>query len=78
MWKLKLVEDWKDGWKWISTNCMGLAAAMLASWDSIPPEWRSYLPTDDMPTMVTGLLIIGIVGRFLDQAKPSTPSEPSE
>lgn len=67
---MKLVDNWKDGWKWVSTQCMALSVAVLGAWDVIPEEWKSALPAGGAKSLVLGLLLIGIVGRFIQQAKP--------
>lgn len=66
---MKLVENWKEGYKWISTQSMALAVAILSSWEMIPAEWKAALPMDDAKPYVIALLVLGIVGRFLDQTK---------
>ena len=66
---MKLVENWKEGYRWISNQCMALSVAILSSWEMIPAEWKSALPMDDVRPYVISLLMLGIVGRFLDQSK---------
>ena len=67
MFGLKIVENWKSAWRWISVWCMSLSAAIMSSWDMLPPEWKAALPSQSMGKYVVPLLIIGIVGRFIDQ-----------
>lgn len=67
MGKLKLVENWKEGWKWISNICMGLAAATIQFWDMIPPDMKVMLQGTSSSQIVFWLMVIGIVGRHIDQ-----------
>lgn len=69
MFGIKLVENWKQAWRWISVWCMSLSGAILSSWEALPPTWKEMLPTQDLKAYVGPLLIIGIIGRFVDQTK---------
>lgn len=64
---MKLVEDWKQAWKWISTNCMMLAAAIQGAWVYIPQDLRSSLPEWGISITTIALLIFGIAGRLIKQ-----------
>jgi membrane protein required for beta-lactamase induction len=75
MFKMKLVEDWKDGWRWISTRCMALSLAMLGTWEVVPSEWKSSLPDGTLKYLVTALLVLGVFGRFIDQAPAGSPAD---
>ena len=65
--KIKLIDNWKDGWKFISVNCMWLSAAIQGAWFYLPEDLRSKLPETYAITASIILLIIGIIGRFVDQ-----------
>lgn len=69
MWKVKLVENWKDAWKWISVWCMALSSSVLMSWETLPDTWKEMLPAAFLQRYIGPLLLIGIVGRFIQQTK---------
>jgi hypothetical protein len=75
---MKLVQDWREGWKWISTQSMALAVAVLSTWEVIPEEWKAAISVSDVRPLVIALLVLGILGRFLDQTTPQEPSLPDE
>lgn len=65
--KLKLIEEWKHGWKFLSVQLLAISAAVqegaqyLPPWahDAIPASWWSYI--------AKGLFIAAIIGRFVQQ-----------
>ena len=65
--KLRLVDDWKDCWKWFSTNCMLVSVAIQATWLNVPEGLKSSLP-DSLITIVTIVfLVLGFIGRLVQQ-----------
>lgn len=67
MWKVKLVENWREGWSWISVWCMALSGSILTSWEMLPDEWKAMLPQSFLQKYVGPMLLIGIIGRFIKQ-----------
>jgi hypothetical protein len=67
--KLKLVDNWRQGWKWVSVWCMALSGAVLTSWQTLPDDWKAMLPQAFLQRYIGPLLLIGIIGRFIDQTK---------
>ena len=65
--KSKLVPDAKDGWKWVSTQSMGLSLALVATWQAVPDDIRSIAPDWLLWGLLVGLLVIGFIGRFWKQ-----------
>lgn len=68
---MKLVDNWKSAWKWLSVQLAIIASAgqlILASMPSLR-EWVS----DDVQHIVGAVLILCIVaGRLIDQNKTAT------
>ena len=66
---MKLVDNWKSAWKWVSVQIAIVAAALQASIIAIPDldKWLG-----DTVTHLVGLvLLLSIVlGRLVDQSKP--------
>lgn len=63
----KLIEDWHKAWKWLSVQAMLANAAFLATWPTIPADVKTALPQWFMTAVSIGLLLLGIVGRVVQQ-----------
>ena len=67
---MKLVDNWKSAWKWLSVQVAIVAAALQAAIVAIPnlDNWLG-----DKVTHAVGLvLLLSIVlGRLVDQSKPA-------
>ncbi len=64
---MKLVDDWKQAWKWISMNCMVVATAVQGAWVYIPEDLRSNVHPTIVHVLTIGLLVLGIAGRLIKQ-----------
>lgn len=62
---MKLVNNAHRAWRWFSMQCMALAAVTTQAFDALPVALQTVLP--NQPTIVTALLVLGIVGRMVDQ-----------
>lgn len=65
--KLKLVEDWRNAWKWFSVQAMGFSVVLLGAWEVLPGDLKATLPEDLVRLLAIGLLTMGIAGRVVDQ-----------
>lgn len=67
---MKLVDNWKSAWKWVSIQIAIVAAALQAAIITMPDldKWLG-----DTVTHLVGLvLLLSIVlGRLIDQTKPA-------
>lgn len=68
---LKLVENWKQGWKWISTNAMAINMMLLSSWMAMPDTFQQAMPVEVLLYIAITLLVLGFIGRFVDQGTGS-------
>lgn len=66
---MKLVSDWKQAYKWISVNCMTIAAAVQGAWVYIPEDLKTSAPRNLVTIITVSLLVLGVVGRIIDQEK---------
>lgn len=64
---VKLVEDWRKAHKWLSTQCMTLAAAVQGAWLYIPDDMRQSIPSKLVTGVTIGLMLLGVVGRLIKQ-----------
>ncbi|AZN69293.1 hypothetical protein DX910_14565 [Acinetobacter haemolyticus] len=62
-----LVENWRHGWKWIST--WSFALITLAATVPIPPEVLAILPEHIRLGVIAGIAISGGILRFVNQSK---------
>ncbi len=66
---MRLVDDWKDGWKWISTNCMVIAATVQGVWASLADDMRASIPQGTVAYLTIAILVLGVAGRLIKQGK---------
>lgn len=65
--KLHLVPDWRQCWRWFSMQAQGVATAILGAWLAVPEDLRDRVPLWLVITLVLILLLLGMVGRLVDQ-----------
>ena len=66
---MKLVDNWKQCYRWISTICMAANIAILTTWATIPEDWKSQAEPKWVYAMLVGTLVTGMVGRLIDQTR---------
>ena len=67
--RIRLVQNWRDGWKWISTNSMLTAAAIQGAWLQMPEDMKSGIDPSIVNAVTIAVLVLGVVGRMLDFSK---------
>ena len=65
---MKLVSNWREAWKWHSTQLLALIAALPAVWVSLPPDIKAAVPDEWMPWLIGVMAVGAIVGRVRDQS----------
>ena len=70
--KIKLVENWKDFYKWYSVQAKIVVATILIIWDKLPVDLKSSLPDGSAKYIAVGILVIGGFGTLVDQYKDKT------
>lgn len=80
----RLVSDWKDAWKWLSTHLTlagvameGYVQALTTQWDKIPDSVRELLPGALASKISMVLVFAGLLGSVIEQARKSDASTPS-
>jgi hypothetical protein len=68
---MKLVANWRDCWRWLSMHAMALSAAEVTAWTQLSPTWTAALPAWVFPCVVLSTLALGMIGRVVDQSKPT-------
>ena len=73
--KLELVEDWRQGMRWLSVQFIALAAAIQAVLVAFP--LNNFIPPAYMKAAVVICLIGAFLGRFVKQkGKSNGPDQP--
>lgn len=70
---MKLVEDWKRAWRWISVQAMVLAGALQGAWMFVPDDLRTSIPPGVVQGFTIVLLVLGVMGRLVDQTPKAKP-----
>ncbi|WP_041863548.1 DUF7940 domain-containing protein [Bordetella petrii] len=75
--KLKLVEDWRRGWRWISVNCIAVVVAVQGAWMAMPDDLKAGIPSSWVSGVSVATLVLGALGRFIKQggADADKPAE---
>lgn len=66
---MKLIANWKKAWRMLSVQAMALAGAVQGAWVFIPTDMRSSIPESTVQIVTLALLVLGVVGRLVDQPK---------
>lgn len=64
---MKLVSDWRDVWKYYSTQALIAIAALPLVWGSIPVEVQMMLPEEWRPWLLSGMALAGAASRMVKQ-----------
>ena len=64
---MKLVDDWKDFWKWHSVWIAAILAAFPVAWVAMPPDLKSAVPDGWLPYISGVMFLAFVVGRIKAQ-----------
>lgn len=65
--RLKLVDDWRHCWRWLSVHFIAVSAALQIALLAMPADIRSYLPERLTQAVATALLVAAFMGRITAQ-----------
>lgn len=65
---MRLVRDWRQTWRYYSTQAMVFAGSIHIAWASIPDDMRASVPSDWVSYATIATLILGVAGRLVSQA----------
>lgn len=71
---MRLVDNWKQGWKWFSVHGMVAAGSLPGIWCSLPGEWRAIVPIKYMAIATGVTTVAALVGRFTTTKPPESPN----
>lgn len=64
---MKLVPDWRNGWKWISVHAQVVQVAIVGTWTSLPDDMRAAVPGKAVLAAVAVVAAAGVLGRLVAQ-----------
>jgi hypothetical protein len=67
---MKLIDEWKSAWKFLSVNCMAMAAAIQGTWMTLSDDMKAELPKNIFHIATIAVLVAGIGGRLVKQSPP--------
>lgn len=70
---MKLVDDAKQAWRWFSVQMPAINTAFLLTWANLPERFQSALPVPWVIAIAVALLVLGVVGRLIDQTPKDAP-----
>ncbi len=72
---MKLIDEWRQAWRWFSMQAMVAVAAIQGGWAAIPDDLRQHFPRILVTTLSVGLLLLGIGGRLVNQKPAAGPTK---
>ena len=67
--KIRLVEDWRQAWRWFSVQAIAIVTAFLAVWAVFPEDLKAVLPAGWTKAVAIAVLLIGLLGRLVQQPR---------
>lgn len=64
---MKLVENWKEAWRWFSVQALAALLVLPLVWTSLPADLKSSIPDSWDKWIVILVAGAGLVGRLIDQ-----------
>jgi homoaconitase/3-isopropylmalate dehydratase large subunit len=64
---MKLIENWRHAWRFLSVQAMTLAIALQGVWLNLPDDLRVHVPDRLAATVTAALLVLGLIGRLFQQ-----------
>jgi len=66
---MKLIPEAKRAWRMFSVQAQAVALAVLGAWQVMPEDLKTTLPQSLVYWLSMSLMVLGIVGRLIDQPK---------
>lgn len=67
--RLKIVENWRKGWRWFSVWAFALIVFFATT--PLPPEVVAILPKPLADNLITLVAVCGLILRFVQQSDPA-------
>lgn len=66
---MKVVSDWRNVWKYYSTQALIALAALPIVWAELPPDVKDLIPHDWRGWIFSGIAVAGAASRYVKQAE---------
>ena len=66
---MKVVSDWRNVWKYYSTQALLGLAALPIVWMELPADVKAMVPSEWHAWIVSGIAVAGAASRYLKQAE---------
>ena len=66
---MKMIDEWKQAWRWFSVQAMAIAVAIQGAWLFIPEDLKAQVPPAILHWTTIALLVFGVAGRLVKQEK---------
>jgi hypothetical protein len=66
---MKLIPEARKAWRMFSVQAQAVALAVLGAWQVMPEDLKTNLPQSLVYWLSMSLMVLGIVGRLIDQPK---------
>lgn len=74
---MKLVDDWKKAWRWFSVELAALSAISMQLYEQVP-QFKEYISDSVFHYIMTGCVVLIIVGRVVQQEEKSNVQPPAQ
>lgn len=64
---MKLVSDWRDTWRYYSTQALIALAIFPVLWSELPPDVQDMLPAEWRPWLLSAMAVAGAASRMVKQ-----------
>lgn len=70
---MKLVDDWKSCWKWLSIQASAIGVAISSTYAVLYDQLKDNFPPKYMLALTGLVFLLGIAGRVISQEKKEPP-----
>ena len=64
---MKLIDNWRQAWRFVSVQAMALALTLQGVWINLPDDLRAHIPDKVALSVTAGILVLGLIGRQFQQ-----------
>lgn len=68
---MKLIDEWKQAWRWFSVQANLLSVSMTGAYLALPEKMQDVLPSKYVLGAAALITVLGTIGRLVKQ----TPAE---
>lgn len=73
--RLQFIPEARHWWRMFSMQAMGVATSLLGAWGAMPDSLQARLPGRLVVGIAVALLVLGMVGRLVQQDAVRPPAE---